>query len=144
MDEHFSENLKSSVASLKNTARGIDEADLKSTLKNINDFTKMLSDNSGKIAATFTNLESISDTIKAADLYTSIGNLKSSLERTSTLLENINAGKGSAGQFMTNDSLYDNLSSSLKDLDLLLQDFRANPKRYVHFSIFGKKNSPVK
>jgi phospholipid/cholesterol/gamma-HCH transport system substrate-binding protein len=40
---------------------------------------------------------------------------------------------------MTNDTLYTNLSNSLESLNLLLEDMKANPKRYVHFSIFGKK-----
>jgi phospholipid/cholesterol/gamma-HCH transport system substrate-binding protein len=51
----------------------------------------------------------------------------------------MNNGKGTAGQLMTNDTLYTNLSNSLESLNLLLEDMKANPKRYVHFSIFGKK-----
>jgi phospholipid/cholesterol/gamma-HCH transport system substrate-binding protein len=144
MDDQFRNNLKSSVASLSNTARGIDEANLKATLENINEFTRMLSESSGKISATFGNLQSISDTIQAADLYGSISSLKNSLEKTSDLLENLNKGKGTAGQLLTNDSLYINLNGSINSLDLLLQDLKANPKRYVHFSLFGKKNIPAK
>lgn len=144
LDLQFRKNLKNSVASLSNTAKGIDEADIKATLENIKSFTKMLSDNSAKLANTFSNIESISDTLEAAGLYSSISSLKKSLERTSVLLENINSGKGTAGQLITNDSLYNNLNGSLKSLNLLLQDLKANPKRYVHFSIFGKKNIPAK
>ena len=44
------------------------------------------------------------------------------------------------GQLMTNDSLYKNLESVTRDLDKLLIDMEANPKRYVHFSIFGRKD----
>ena len=144
MDVRFRNNLKSSMASLSNTAKGIEESNLKATLENINGFTKMLSENSGKISATFTNLESVSDTIKAADLYGSVASLKSALEKTTALLEKINSGKGTAGQLITNDSLYYNLTGSLNSLNLLLQDLKANPKRYVHFSLFGKKNIPAK
>ena len=144
MDVRFRNNLKSSMASLSNTAKGIEESNLKATLENINGFTKMLSENSGKISATFTNLESVSDTIKAADLYGSVAGLKSALEKTTALLEKINSGKGTAGQLITNDSLYYNLTGSLNSLNLLLQDLKANPKRYVHFSLFGKKNIPAK
>jgi phospholipid/cholesterol/gamma-HCH transport system substrate-binding protein len=58
------------------------------------------------------------------------------------MIENLSKGRGTAGQLMTNDSLYKNLSSSLESLNRLLVDMKANPKRYVHFSLFGKKNIP--
>ncbi|OFY64326.1 MAG: hypothetical protein A2V46_05130 [Bacteroidetes bacterium RBG_19FT_COMBO_42_7] len=142
IDPQFKTNLRSGVASLSSTARSIDEAELKATLENINRFTQMLAENSDKLTSTFSSLENIADTLAAADIYNSINNLKSSLEKAAVLLENLNNGQGTAGQLMTNDSLYKNLSSSLGSLNLLLLDMKANPKRYVHFSLFGKKNIP--
>jgi phospholipid/cholesterol/gamma-HCH transport system substrate-binding protein len=56
------------------------------------------------------------------------------------MLDNLNNGQGSAGQLLTNDSLYNNLNESLQSLNLFLQDLKANPKRYVHFSVFGKNS----
>ena len=76
------------------------------------------------------------------DEYSSISNLKTSLENASLILENLGDGKGSAGQLLTNDSLYTNLNNSLGSLNLLLEDVKNNPKKYVHFSLFGKKNIP--
>jgi phospholipid/cholesterol/gamma-HCH transport system substrate-binding protein len=93
---------------------------------------------------TFGNLEAITDTLAAADIYTSVSKLKESLEKTSILIDNLNKGKGSAGQFITNDTLYTNLTNSLESLNVLLLDMKENPKRYVHFSLFGKKNVPSK
>ena len=148
MDPQFKKNLNEGVASLSSTARSIDavigskETDLKTTLENIDKFTQMLADNTIKMSGTFSNLESITDTLAAADIYNSVRNLKNSLEKASVLIENLNNGKGTAGQLMTNDSLYINLSNSMASLDQLLQDMKTNPKRYVHFSIFGKKNTP--
>jgi phospholipid/cholesterol/gamma-HCH transport system substrate-binding protein len=142
MDPQFKTNLKSGVASLSNTAKRIDEAELKSTLENINKFTQMLSENSGRLTSTFSSLENVADTLAAADIYNSVNNLKSSLEKASVLIENLNNGQGTAGKLMTNDSLYKNLSNSLGSLNMLLLDMKANPKRYVHFSLFGKKNIP--
>ena len=52
----------------------------------------------------------------------------------------INNGQGTAGQLMVNDSLYNNLNSALASLDSLLIDLREHPKRYVHLSVFGKKD----
>ena len=145
MNPDFRANLNKTVANLSSTTGTIDdilgaeEKELKAALDNISKFSGMLADNSPKLDKTIGNLESVTDTLAAADLYGSVKNLRESLEETSLLLENLNKGKGSAGQMLTDDSLYINLSSSLKSLNVLLQDLRENPKRYVHFSVFGKK-----
>jgi phospholipid/cholesterol/gamma-HCH transport system substrate-binding protein len=150
MSPEFKKNFSGSIAHLNNTTATLDkvlgskEKELSATVENIDKFTKMLSDNSGKMNKTFSNLESISDTLAAADIYHSVSNLKSSLEKASTLMDNLNKGKGSAGQFLTNDTLYTNLTGSLASLNELLKDMKSNPKRYVHFFLFGKKSSPSK
>lgn len=148
VDPEFKKNLSGTMAHLDNTTGslsrilGTRETELKETLDNITKFSGMLSANTIKMNNTFSNLESITDTLATADLYTSISNLKASLEKASLLLENLGEGKGSAGQFLTNDSLYTNLNNSLGSLNLLLEDLKNNPKKYVHFSLFGKKNIP--
>jgi phospholipid/cholesterol/gamma-HCH transport system substrate-binding protein len=145
MDEDFKSDLRSTVGNLKSTSGslkkivGSKETDLESTIENLNKFTGMLAENSGKISKSVGNLEAITDTIAAADMYQTIVNLKASLLQASTTLEKLNEGKGTVGQLMTNDTLYSNLSSSLVSLNALLTDMKANPKKYVHFSIFGKK-----
>jgi len=150
MDPEFREDLAGTVSHLNGTAESLDnilsskEKELKATLDNVNKFTKMLSDNSASMSKTFGNLEAITDTLAAADIYTSVSNLKESLEKTATLIDNLNKGKGSAGQFITNDTLYTNLTNSLESLNVLLLDMKENPKRYVHFSLFGKKSTQSK
>ena len=150
LNADFKKELSGTLANLNSTTASLDkilsskEEELKATIDNVNKFTQMLSDNSGKMNKTFNNLESITDTIAAADVYKSVSNLKTSLEKASLLMDNMNKGKGSAGQFLTNDTLYTNLTSSLESLNLLLKDMKTNPKRYVHFSIFGKKSTPSK
>jgi phospholipid/cholesterol/gamma-HCH transport system substrate-binding protein len=150
MDEEFRNNLAGTVANLNSTTGSLSrvtvsrEKDLKATVDNINRFTTMLAQNSDRMSGTFAHLEAITDTLASADIYGTVTNLKLSLEKTSVMLENMNNGKGSAGQFLTNDSLYTNLSNSLASLNELLADMKANPKRYVHFSLFGKKNSSSK
>jgi len=150
MDPAFKKNFSETIAHLNNTTAGLDKAigskekELSSTIDNINKFTKMLSDNSGKMNKTFSNLETITDTLASSDISASVSSLKASLEKTASLMDNLNKGKGSAGQFLTNDSLYTNLSGSLESLNALLKDMKTNPKRYVHFSIFGKKSTPSK
>ena len=150
MDPEFKKEFKGTVAHLNNTTASLDkvlgskEKELAATVDNINKFASMLSDNSGKMNKTLSNIETISDSLSASDISAAVSNLKTSLERASKLMDNLNKGKGSAGQFLTNDTLYTNLSGSLESLNLLLKDMKANPKRYVHFSIFGKKNTSSK
>ncbi len=145
MDPEFKKNFAGTVANLNNTTESIDnviqekEKELKQAIENISKFSQMLSDNSGKMSGSISNLKLISDTLASADLYASVTNLKTSLEKTSVLLGNLNDGKGTAGQLVTNDTLYNNLSSSLESLNILLKDIKDNPKKYVHFSLFGKK-----
>ena len=142
------EDLSSTLSNLRSTTGSLDniinsrEQELKATLQNISTFSRMLSDNSAKMNSTFSNLESITDTLASADIYNSVLGLKTSLEKASLLLANLNDGKGSAGQFLTNDSMYTNLDSSLASLNALLEDLKANPRKYVHFSLFGKKSPP--
>jgi phospholipid/cholesterol/gamma-HCH transport system substrate-binding protein len=148
MNEEFRKDLAGTMSNLNGTTESLDnilsskEKELKATLDNVNKFTKMLSENSTSMSNTFHNLEAITDTLAAADIYKSVSNLKASLEKAAIMMDNMNNGKGSAGQFLTNDTLYINLTNSLESLNVLLLDMKANPKRYVHFSIFGKKSVP--
>lgn len=146
MTPEFTSDVRGSMASLSNTTKNIDEIlssrenELKAMLADMAKFTSVLSSNSDNLDSTLRNLSAISDTIAAADLYSTVMNLKSTLERTSLLVGGLNDGKGTAGQLFTNDSMYINLSNSLESLNLLLTDMKENPKRYVHFSLFGRKN----
>jgi phospholipid/cholesterol/gamma-HCH transport system substrate-binding protein len=146
MDDDFKADVSGTIDNLNNTTGSLErivnskETDLKNTLANLNRFSLMLAENSDKMSNTFTNLDRISDTLAAADIYGTIRNLKTSLEETSVALKNMNDGKGTAGQLMTNDTLYTNLSNTIASLNALLVDIKANPKRYVHVSVFGKKD----
>ena len=150
MSASFKKDLGNTLSNLNNTSESIEEiigsreGELKTMLDNLSKFTSMLSENSGKMTQSFTNLQSISDTLAAADIYSTISNLKAGLEKTTELIKNLNEGGGTAGQLLTNDSVYTNLNLSLKNLNLLLEDLKNNPKRYIHFSVFGKKDPIVK
>jgi ABC-type transport system involved in resistance to organic solvents, periplasmic component len=150
MNPQFKKAFAGTMDHLNNTSASLDKVlgakqkELSAIVENINKFTKMLSDNSEKMGNTFGKLETIADTLNAADVHASVTKLKVSLQKAALLMDNMNNGKGSAGQFLTNDTLYTNLTSSLESLNLLLKDMKSNPKRYVHFSLFGKKNTPSK
>ena len=68
-----------------------------------------------------------------------VDNLKETVERINSIVDNVEEGNGSLGKLVNNEELYDNLNATSANLDRLLQDIRLNPKRYVHISVFGKK-----
>jgi phospholipid/cholesterol/gamma-HCH transport system substrate-binding protein len=150
MSPSFRANMRGTMANLNSTTKSMNEivsardTGLKSAVADLSRFSKMLSDNSAKLGKTIGNLKTISDTLAAADIYKTVMNLKTTLEKTSLILSGINDGKGTAGKFVTNDSLYINLNNSIRSLDILLKDLKENPKRYVQVSVFGKKSEPSK
>ena len=58
------------------------------------------------------------------------------------IMANLQAGNGTMGKMLNDEALYNNLSKTSKELELLLEDVRLNPTRYVNVSVFGKKNKP--
>src|SRR5699024_9859416 len=109
----------------------------------------LLTSNKGKLDRTLTNVDvlsgnlaKLSDTLVQADLGLAVENLKSSMSKLNQVMSKIESGNGSIGKLMNDDKLYTNLSQATLELELLLEDMRLNPKRYVHFSLFGKKPKP--
>ncbi len=86
----------------------------------------------------------IEDSLKRADIAGAIHSLHRSTDQLNQTLSGINQGKGSLGKLVKNDSLYRNLNASSVSLNALLTDMKANPKRYVHFSVFGQKEKKSK
>ncbi|KYG80633.1 phospholipid/cholesterol/gamma-HCH transport system substrate-binding protein [Roseivirga ehrenbergii] len=84
----------------------------------------------------------LGEKLNAIDVESRLMRMDSVLMSTQEFMSRLNSNEGTLGKLMTNDSLYNALNSSMTDLDSLFIDLRENPKRYVHFSIFGRKNRP--
>ena len=69
-----------------------------------------------------------------------IGSLEASLANIQEITTALNNGEGTAGLLLKDDALYNKLNNTTEAATLLLEDLKANPKRYVHFSVFGKKD----
>ncbi len=116
------------------------EGKLSQTIDNLEAFTKILSNNKEKLNTVFLNMQEITDSVAKSNLKNVISNMDKTFNQTQQLLLGINEGKGSLGLLATSDSLYNNLESATANLAILLDDLKNNPKRYVHFSIFGNKD----
>jgi len=132
-------NVNGITANLKEISDK-EKDELMASIEDLKKFTSMLASNSSALDTSLKNLAAITDTVASADLSSSLASLKASLKHVSELTEGMSKGQGSAGKLMTDDSLYINLNNTLYSLDQLLQDMQANPKKYVHFSLFGKKD----
>lgn len=86
----------------------------------------------------------MSDTLAQAQLGQSMQDLGHTIQSLDNLLKNVEAGKGSVGQLLQNDTLYLNIEAASRELQLLLEDLRLHPSRYVHISVFGKKDKAPK
>ena len=78
------------------------------------------------------------------DAVVTFDDLGSAVSNLSQILDLIEKGEGSLGQLVTKDDLHQSLEQTNKQIQLLLEDMRLNPKRYVHFSLFGKKQVKYK
>ncbi|WP_333693699.1 MlaD family protein [Flavobacterium sp.] len=141
LDDKTKQNLKNSIANLDQTLKEFSESS-----KTIN---TLLAENKQKLNQTTSNLEvassnfaKISDSIAKSNLKKTISNLETTLANVNQIMSDVQAGKGSMGKLVKDDALYNNFSKSSKELELLLQDLRLNPTRYVNVSLFGKKNKP--
>jgi phospholipid/cholesterol/gamma-HCH transport system substrate-binding protein len=141
LDTKSKENLRKSLSDLSGTI-----AQFKETSIGLN---SIVVQNKSKINGTMTNLEKASDNfVKVSDSLTKINisqtvkSLQKTLVNVDKLLGEMQAGKGTMGKLIKDDALYNNFNKTSKELELLLQDLRLNPTRYVNVSLFGKKNKP--
>lgn len=74
------------------------------------------------------------------DVQGTLNRVNATLEGAQKFTDQLNSGKGSLGLLMNDTKLYDNLTSTMSHADSLVIDLKAHPKRYVHFSIFGRKD----
>ena len=132
-------------ANLRKSIEGLDDL-LNSFERTSNSLNSLLADKDSNLNKSLDNVEhlsanlsKISDSLAQANLKQTIDNLQGTLNNLNTMIAGINEGNGTMGKLMNDDTLYDNLEGASQQLEELLQDLKLNPKRYVHFSIFGKK-----
>ena len=141
LDEKGQQDLKIGLAELSKTMEQFHKASVS--------VNTLLDDNKTQINGVVTNFNKISGefseistSLNKADLGKSVNNLNATLAKVDRIMSGLEAGKGSMGKLLNDDAFYQNIKSTTKELELLLQDLRLYPTRYVNISVFGKKNKP--
>ncbi len=109
--------------------------------QNLNTLTKELD---AQIKPILSNTSSLTDSLQALQLNKTVNELNASIAGIQGILADVNNGQGTLGKLASDDSLYVNLDRTAASLDALLGDMKNNPRRYVHFSLFGGKDKSDK
>jgi phospholipid/cholesterol/gamma-HCH transport system substrate-binding protein len=124
---------------------------LEKTLQNFNqassEVNQLLAKNQEHFNKSFENIDkasanfvSLSDSLKQINIGNVVADLNKTIDKINISIDKLNRGEGTMAKMMNDKELYENLSKSTKELELLLKDIRNNPKRYVHFSVWGRKD----
>jgi len=142
-------DLAATLKNLKNASSKIDrildkDGQLGRILADVESFTTTLDENKDEIDNLLNNLSSLSDSLAAAELASTINNANKTFEELAIAMEKINNGEGTIGKLFKDESVFNNLEAATANLDSLFIDIKANPNRYVHVSVFGRKDKKDK
>lgn len=94
----------------------------------------------GKANGVLDNTNRLTTNLASLDVQGTLNKVNQTLESAHQFTEKLNSNQGSLGLLMNDTKLYDNLTSTMSHADSLVIDLKAHPKRYVHFSVFGRKD----
>ncbi len=141
LDAKTQANLKNAINELNNTL-----ANFSKVSSNVD---KILVENKDKLGSAVANLDKttqsfakISDDLDKANLGATVKSVEATLTNVNKIMTELESGKGSMGKLLKDEAMYANLTKASKELELLLQDVRLHPTRYVNVSVFGKKEKP--
>jgi phospholipid/cholesterol/gamma-HCH transport system substrate-binding protein len=137
--------MRGTVSNLEQTTAALNEmlsdknSQLNKILKDVASISNNIKNNNEVINAALANVNAITDSLAKSRLTETIAQAHLALAQTTAVMQKVNNGEGSLGQLVNDQKLYEHLNKSAADLDSLLIDLKANPKRYLHFSVFGRK-----
>jgi phospholipid/cholesterol/gamma-HCH transport system substrate-binding protein len=125
---HTTFYLDTLVGSQRNHLAGI--------ITNIESISANIQKNNGKIDNIIRNFSDVSDSLAKANIPATIGQVNAAILKLTLVLDKINKGEGSIGMLVNDENLYKEVTKAARDLNLLLEDIKANPKKYVKVSVF--------
>jgi phospholipid/cholesterol/gamma-HCH transport system substrate-binding protein len=141
LDNNTQTNLKNTLKNLSITTKNLNNASL-AAVEILNYNQEQLNATFSNIKDTSDNLKSITDSISNAQITYTLKQFTKTVKGLNQIVSTIESGEGTAGKLIKDETLYQNLTEASKELESLLSDLKNHPKRYVHFSLFGKKEKP--
>lgn len=123
---HSLENIEAVTSELKSTSKRLDY------MMNV-EIPPVIS----KADKTLANINSISEQLNEADYKRIMSGIDTAIQNVQGIASKFNSPEGTVGQLLTNHSLYDSINTTIGSVNALVIDLKANPKKYVHFSLFG-------
>ena len=134
-------NLKNTLENLSQSVNNINKSS-ESLIEVIDENRSALNISFKNVANASKNINELTDSLSKINFTNTFNKLSESLNNINIILSKVENGEGTLGKFINSEELYQNLSQSSKELEELLSDLKANPSRYVQFSLFGKKQKP--
>lgn len=136
--EHVKQTLENIAHTTGNldTLLGSQRKNIADIITNVESISNNLRKNNDKITHIINNLSDVSDSLAKARIPATIAQVNKAVSDLDAILVKINKGDGSVGQLINNQQLYLEVEKAARDLNLLLEDIKANPGRYVKFSVF--------
>lgn len=139
-------NLLLADPALKNSLHHIDQitGNLTTTTNELNAMATTLNKQMPSLVKNadgmLANANDLTRNLNELDIATTMNKVNATLQNVEQMTAKLNSNEGTLGLLMRDPGLYDNLNSTMMHADSLMMDLKAHPKRYVHFSIFGKKD----
>ncbi|MCE2833406.1 MAG: MlaD family protein [bacterium] len=146
MDPATRQHLQTTMANLDAATRQLTElldtkkGPLASTLQHVSSITGNLRQQNDSINRVISNAGVLTEKLAALELDKTLSKVQATLDNLNTTLNQINSGQGTAGKLVSDPKLYQNLNATANSLNILLQDLRLHPKRYINVSVFGRKD----
>ena len=136
--EEQNELIKESLNTLTSAIKAIDNSS-KIIEKTLTEKNSQINNSIDNIESISNNLANVSNDLNDFGLTNVLSDLEMSINGINSMVNNLNSDNSTLGNLISNDDVYDNLNSSIENLNLLIRDIKTNPKKYIHFSIFGRK-----
>jgi phospholipid/cholesterol/gamma-HCH transport system substrate-binding protein len=139
-------NLQQTIANLNMATNSLNKlldfqkGPLAGSLNNVNAITDNLRKNNDSISAILSNTRQFTQKLSALDLQKTMGDLETTIASLKTTIGKISSTDGTLGALINDKQLYNKLRDVMLSAEILLDDLRTHPKRYVNISVFGKKD----